>query len=244
MSFKDLFFENTDQKSETPKPNTFQSTPPKYSPAPETSFPKTSETTFPKTSETKFPTNAETTFPKTAPVRTDETNPYLEKILNVYDNGFTKLNQPGYDFFEFFKAVSKSGIDNPQVYEMALEMGQAMDTNVSKQSLLSQADYYIGELNKVYSGFNTDGQTKMNELSTRKSSESQSLSSEIGSLKAQLDNLQNLIQVKQSSLNEIDGKYQPEIEQLSLKLSANDMVKDKFVSTINKVKINISNNLK
>lgn len=237
MSWKDLFIENTDSKTETPKPTSFpDNNVPKYTPTTDVTFPKTSETVFPKTSEVSFP--------KAEPVRVDESNPYLERILAVYDNGFTKLNQPGYDFFEFFKAVSKSGIDNPQVYVMALDMGQSMDANVSKDSLLNQADYYIGEINKVYNGFNSDGQSKMSELSTRKSSESQSLSSEIGSLKSQLENLQNLIQSKQSSLNEIDGKYQPEIEQLSLKLSANSIVKDKFVSTINKVKNNISNNLK
>lgn len=240
MSWKDLFIENTDPKPES-KPST-PTNPQKYST--ETTFPKINETTFPKTAEPVFPNVGDTVFPKVEPVKVETTNPFLDKILTVYDNGFTKLNQPGYDFFEFFKAVSKSGIDNPQVYIMALEMGQAMDSNVSKQTLLNQADYYIAELNKVYNGFNTDGKNKLNELSTRKNSESQSLTSEIGSLKSQLENLQNLILMKQNSLNEIDGKYQPEIDQLMLKLSANDQVKDKFVSTIEKVKININNNLK
>lgn len=240
MSWKDLFIENSDPKTETSKGSVTE--------IPKTStFPKTSETTFPKSSETMFPkTNetAATTFPKASTIRSEATNPFMEKILAVYDSGFNKLNQPGYDFFEFFKAVSKSGIDNPQVYEMALDMGQAMDANVSKQSLLSQADYYISELTKVYNGFNSEGQSKMNELVTRKSSESQSLAAEISSLKLQLESIQNQIQTKQFTLNEIDTKYQPDIEQVSQKLSANDIVKDNLISTINKVKSNISNILK
>jgi hypothetical protein len=237
MSWKDLFIENTDPKTETPKGSITEI--PKVNTFPTTTFPKTSETTFPKTSEASFPS-----FPNTTAVRADAPNPYLEKIFAVYDNGFTKLNQPGYDFFEFFKAVSKSGIDNPQVYEMALEMGQAMDSNVSKQSLLSQADYYITELTKVYNGFNSEGQSKKSELVTRKSSESQSLTAEISSLKQQLESIQTQIQTKQFTLNEIDTKYQPDIDQVEQKLSANDVVKDNLISTINKVKTNISNNLK
>lgn len=154
------------------------------------------------------------------------------------------MNQPGYDFFEFFKAVNKAGIDNPQVYQMALDMGQAMDSNVSKQSLMSQADYYINELDKVHTGFMTDGQAKINDLTNKKNSETTSLSSEITSLKQQLEFIQNQIQIKENALNEIGNKYQPDINEISYKLEANDIAKNTFISNINKVKTNISNNLK
>ncbi len=236
MSFRDVFFTN---ENET-KPNVKAETPKGA-----TSFP--SETKFPTNSQT-FPTN--NAFPSNGsvfspnPTVAPVSNPFLDKIFDVYDKGFTKLNQPGYDFFEFFKAVSKGGIDNPQVYEMALEMGIAMDSNVSKQSLLNQADYYITELTKVHSGFSSDGQSKITDLTNKKNSETNSLVTEISSLKQQLESIQNQIRTKESSLAEIGDKYQPDINDIGYKLSANDMVKDKFVTNINKVKSNISNNLK
>jgi hypothetical protein len=248
MSFRDLFVvpeggANSGVKpvqSNTPEKKTQETSFPK------TTFPSSSETKFPSTSETKFPSTSTDKFPpiKFNDPKSDPNNPFLEQILDVYDKGFTKLNQPGYDFFEFYKSVSKAGINNSQAYEMAFEMGQAMDANVSKQSLISQADYYISELIKVYTGFNADGQAKINDLSNKKSSESQTLSSDISSLKLQLEAIQNQIHSKENALAEIDGKYQPNINEISYKLAANDMAKERFVSNITQVKNNITNNLK
>lgn len=198
--------------------------------------------------EPSFPQNNGSVFspnPGMKPKSTfDEKNPYLDKILDVYDKGFTSLNQVGYDFFEFFKSVCTAGIDNSQVYLMALEMGKAMDQNVSKDSLLKQADYYITELDKVYLSFSTDGQNKMNDLSQKKNVESTSLSSTIASLKNQLLSIQEQIRIKENELSDIDNKYQPQIDEIALKLEANDSVKNIFIGNINKVKMNISNNLK
>jgi hypothetical protein len=207
---------------------------------------------------TKFPTETKgvTTFPtgnsfptasNTPPVTTYvgvPANPFLDKILEVYDKKFNDLNQPGYDFFEFFKAVSKSGIDNPQVYEMALEMGQAMDSTVSKQLLLSQADFYIAKLTDVYNGFNSDGQAKNTDLLNKKNSETNDLTADLSNLNNQLQQIQSQIAEKQNALAQIDQKYQPQIEEVSLKLSANNSVKDRMINNISKVKTNILNNLK
>jgi polyhydroxyalkanoate synthesis regulator phasin len=239
MSFKD-FFINGDQSSQPAQKQEVKSTKTVEFPKNDVKFPSTSEKYAPT-----FPEKKTTSFPENKPTPTfQEKNPYIDKILDVYDKGFTKLNQPGYDFFEFFKAVNKAGIDNPQVYQMALDMGQAMDSNVSRQSLLNQADYYISELEKVHTGFMTDGQSKINELTNKKNSETNSLSSEITSLRQQLEFIQNQIQSKENSLNEIGNKYQPDINEISFKLAANDTAKDTFTSNINKVKSNISNNLK
>jgi hypothetical protein len=198
------------------------------------------ETKFPST-DIKFPSNG-TSFADIKSTVND--NPFLEKILDVYEKGFNKLNQPGYDFFEYFKSVVKGGIDNPKIYEMALEMGRAMDSNVSKDSLLNQADYYISELSKVHSGFKNDGQSKINELTSKKNEETTSLVSDINSLTQQLESIQRQIESKKTSLAQIDNKYQPSISEITLKLSANDMAKDRYISDINKVKSNILNNLK
>lgn len=244
MSWKDLFIVSDEKSDEKPDEKTTGVQNKKVVQG-NVQFPQSStqskyEPTFPQKNGSVFSLNPgmkpKPTFP--------EKNPHLDKILDVYDKGFTGLNQPGYDFFEFFKAVCTAGIDNPQVYQMALEMGKAMDQNVSKDSLLKQADYYITELNKVYSTFNIDGQNKITDLSQKKNVESTSLSSAIVSLKNQLSTIQDQIRIKENELSEIDNKYQPQIDEISLKLEANDSVKNIFMENINKVKMNISNNLK
>lgn len=193
--------------------------------------------------ETQFPT-ANNSVPTYQPVAPQPVNPFLEKILEVYENTFTKLNQDGYDFFEYFKAVCKSGIDNPMVYDMALEMGISMGANTSQPLLLSQADYYTNELNKTHDLITADGQAKSNDLINKKNNEANNLTSELESLKQQFQNIQLQISEKQNALAQIDQKYQPDINSIGLKLSANDIARDTFVSKINKVKINIQNNLK
>lgn len=127
---------------------------------------------------------------------------------------------------------------------MALEMGKAMDPNVTKESLMAQADYYVTEINKVYAGFDSDGKNKLSDISTKKTTETKSLTTDIESLQQELQSIQLQLSQKQSALSQIDQRYQPEIEEIGQKLMANEMVKDKFVSTINLVKMNISNNLK
>lgn len=240
MSWKDLFFVSEDGKSDEKSKPIVKDTQNVQNNVQTQNVQSKYEPTFPQNNGSVFSPN-----PVMKPKPTfAEKNQYLDKILDVYDKGFTNLNQPGYDFFEFFKAVCTAGIDNSQVYQMALEMGKAMDQNVSKDSLLKQADYYITELDKVHTSFSTDGQNKISDLSQKKNTESTSLSSTIASLKIQLSTIQDQIRIKENELAEIDNKYQPQIDEITLKLEANDTVKNTFIGNINKVKMNILNNLK
>jgi ribonuclease HI len=216
----------------------------------ESEKPKSNEpnvTSFPKT-ETSFP-KPETSFPKTETFQPTELsiNPLyteqLNKIIDMYEKGFNELNQPGYDFFEYYQAVVQAGADNPQIYQMALTMAKAMDNNVSKQSLLTQSDYYINEINKVYNGYVSSGNTKKQDLITQKDNENKALTSELKSLQDQLNNINLQIQNKQSQLSEINNKYQPLLDNINFKLQANDVAKDKILTSLNKVKTGINNNL-
>lgn len=206
-------------------------------------FPANDSSKFPETAG--FPTNASVNAGMgnnfTLTSQTLDSNPYMEKTNKMYEEGFVKLNQPGYDFFEFYRAVTKGGVDNQQVYEMALEMGIAMDSNVSKQSLASQADFYVAKLVEAHASNATKGTSQRDGLVQQKQMESTNLSSELTNLKTQLESIQTQIRVKETELSGIDNKYQTQIKEIEYKLIANDVVKDKYVSTINKVKSNIIN---
>ena len=151
---KDFMFEKTDvekQKEAEEKANATATAGSKpIAKGKDVKFPTNDGTKFPET--VGFPTNASVNAGMgnnfTPPPSTLDSNPYMEKTNKMYEEGFVKLNQPGYDFYEFYRAVTKGGVDNPQVYEMALEMGTAMDSDVSKQALTSQADFYISK-NKI-----------------------------------------------------------------------------------------------
>lgn len=196
-----------------------------------------------------------TTFPtQTAPVvnipqpvaslQNPSCQPHLDKIVQLYETGFDGLNLPGYDFYEFFKAVISGGIDNPQVYAMAFSMGKAMDNNVSKDTLVTQSQFYIDEIMKVHKNYVENGTTKKNQLVSTKESERSQLVSELDSLKMQMEVISNQIVVKQTSLGDIDNKYSNDLLDIDCKLMANDVAKDRILSSINSVKQGLINNLK
>jgi hypothetical protein len=168
----------------------------------------------------------------------------FNKALEIYENGFDSLNQPGYDFYEFFKAVIQVGVDNSQTYPMAYAMATAMDKTITKEKLLSQSDFYVSEINKVYNDYVTKGNAKRQEIINQKNHENQSLLGELELMRQQLEALQTQMADRQSKLSAIDVKYGPLINEVEGKLSANDMAKQRIVSSIEMVKNGIINNLK
>lgn len=208
----------------------------------------------PEVKETKkFPPMQNTTFPTTFPTATQTQpvfnttvdNSVLTKFIEAYENCFKQANQDGYDFYEFFQAIVNSGaIDNPQSYVMAMNMGMAMDKTCNKSKLLTQADYYLNELNKVYNQNVSSGTAKRQDLISQKENENHNLTAELTNLQAQLEAIKNQITSKESQLSAIDSRYQPLINEVEQKLQANDVAKNTIVSNINKVKDGINNNIK
>jgi hypothetical protein len=237
MGFKDLFFINNggEKKPETVVPSTTEPV----------RFPEANQsvnTSFPTTFPTSAPV-ANTPQP-VASVQNPSCQPHLDKIVQLYESGFDGLNQPGYDFYEFFKAVISGGIDNPQVYAMALSMGKAMDANVSKDTLITQSQFYIDEIMKVHATYVENGTVKKNQLLSTKESERTQLANELDSLKMQMEAISNQIVLKQGLLGDIDNKYGNDLLDIDCKLMANDVAKDKILTSINLVKQGLTNNLK
>lgn len=237
MSLKDLFIINHDEekKPETPTPSVSEPV----------KFPETTNTGFPSATPTVNVSQTVVNTPQpVASIDNPSCQPHLDKIVQLYESGFDGLNQAGYDFYEFYKAVVSGGIDNPQVYAMALSMGKAMDGNVSKDTLLSQSQFYIDEIMKVYQTYVENGTGKKNQLLSTKESERTQLASELDSLKMQMEAISNQIVAKQTSLSEIDNKYANDLLEVDCKLMANDVAKNKILSSINAVKQGLTNNLK
>jgi hypothetical protein len=171
-------------------------------------------------------------------------NEVLAKTLEMYEAGFDSLNQPGYDFYEFFKSVMAGGIDNPAIYAMAFQMGSVMDKTITKDKLLMQSDFYISEINKVYNDYVTKGNGKRQEVINQKNHENESLVGELNLMKQQLEQLQIQITDRENKLSVIDSKYGPMLSEVESKIAANDLAKQKIVGSIEQVKNGIINNLK
>jgi hypothetical protein len=210
----------------------------------EVKFPNQVQQSFPQ-SQQSFPQNqsfsSSNSFQTTTPFQTGP-NEYLSKFVEMYQNGFGGLNLDGYDFYEFYQAIEASGgIDNPQMYAMAMTMANAMDKSVTKSKLLNNADYYLSEINKIYTQQVTNGNLKRQELITQKESENRSLSLELSNLKEQLQAISNQIQTKENQLSLIDNKYEQPILDINKKIDANEIAKNSLVEKISKIKNGINN---
>ena len=176
---------------------------------------------------------------------TEATVEHVNIFVETYQKAFDALNQTGYDFFEYLQAlIDNNGLDNPQMYQMAMSLGLSLDKTMTKDKLLAQADYYINEILKVHKQYDDKGKTKRNGILTQKENERLSLSNEITSIDEQIKALQSQRDIKQNQLSVIDNKYDPQIAEMDSKIIANDSAKDTIVGTINKVKSGITINVK
>ena len=238
MSFKKLFINSEEDAADKPKSAEMPQSQPK--------FPSSEPTEQKSNSLFNFGFGSAPT-PSPAPTFTPSTSvnsEHFAKALEIYEKGFDSLNQAGYDFYEFFKAVSQVGADNPQIYTMAFAMGSAMDRTITRDKLLQQSEFYLAEINKVYNDYVSKGSAKKNDLMNQKNSENQALVGELEMMNQQMEALRVQIQDRQNKLNAIDSKYGPMISDVDSKLVANETAKGQIVQKIEQVKNGIINNLK
>ena len=205
----------------------------------------TSEITVSDTTSTNsFPqTNSSSKFPEHTPKATTTiSNDTLSGIIEMYESGFESLNQPGYDFYEFFKAIKAVGTNEPSIYKMALTMAKSVDTKVSKKTLLSEANFYIKEIEKVHKQYQSQGAKKKNEILSNQKTQKTTLSAEISALEKNLMEIQNQISVKKNQLQSLDNSTAG-LSDIDQKIMANDAAKSKILETIVVVVDGIKNNL-
>lgn len=160
----------------------------------------------------------------------------------MYQAGFDSLNKPGYDFYEFFKAIKAVGSNDPSLYKMALTMATSVDSSVSKSTLLEQADYYIQEIEKVHKEYQLQGAAKKEQILGNQKTEKNALTAEISSLEKQLLEIQHQISTKKNQLQTIDGTS-AEVLEIDQKINANNIAKSKILETISNVVDGIKINL-
>lgn len=178
-----------------------------------------------------FPTQAQPVAPV---IGATNCEPHMKAIMDLYDKGFEGLNRDGVEFFEFYKAVAATNFE-PGSYKMALSMLSGMEKSMTKDSLIEQSAYYIDEIQKVHSTYTNNGIAKRDEIERNKASENEQLKNDLSLLEEQLKVIKAQIESKSMALQQIDAKYAPSLEEVQCKMAANDMAKDKIISTLNKV---------
>ncbi|MDI9339608.1 MAG: hypothetical protein QM534_03475 [Sediminibacterium sp.] len=214
--------------------------------------PKHEENSVKKTAETgsgmKFP--GSTTGNAYVPPTVSISEGILNQVVELYEKGFDSLNKPGYDFYEFFKAIHSVNDFSPGAYKMAFQMGKVMNASLEKNALIQSADQYISEINKVHENYRLQGEGKRNDITKTQTNEKQALTNEIASIENQINQLKNQIaelenkkRQRESELSPIDTKYHAELKLIEEKLQANNSAREIITSKINTVKHGILTNI-
>ena len=162
-------------------------------------------------------------------------NEILSKVIEMYEKGFESLNQPGYDFYEFFKSVMATDPNNPQSYVMAYTMASSMDKSINKTFLLSSGDFYQKEVMKVYTKFDVDGRKAKHDLVDKLKAEKDTLQADIKTIQNKLTVLQHELEQKSKLLQSFDPNNFNKIQEIDQKILANDLSKDRIMQKISQV---------
>lgn len=196
---------------------------------------------------TSFSMNSmnEKVFPDTEKsVSFNEVDKFVDKFVEIYGTNLDKANQPGFDFYEFYQSIlNTNNIEDDNMYAMAFSMGRAIEKTLTKDKLISSADFYIGDINKNYKVFLTTGNDKIAELSKQKNSELETLNKDLDILNKELIEITKKINDKQSLIQNLDTKFNPLIQEVEDKLVANDLVKNKIINNMETIKAKIIKNL-
>ncbi len=190
--------------------------------------------------------NSEVHFPKTEPafkMDSEVSNSVFEEVLSVYEKGLDSINMPGYDFYEFYTAISSLKEPNEVAYQMAFKMAKTMDTSLSTSKMIRDADFYLLKINEVHKQYESQGKQKLKSLESEMTKEESDLkkeitnmNSEIESLKSQISALEQKLQKASGDLKVIPSNHQPKLISIEEKLTANDKAMETSVNKINLVK--------
>ena len=201
-----------------------------------------------------FPVNTNQSAPNLNAQYSNQTgidDKVLNEVIEVYEKGIDSINMPGYDFYEFYKAIGSISNSGEQAYLMAYQMAKSMDSTLTAQKLVQDADFYISKINEVHQQYNSQGSQKIASIETKKTEEKNLLMSEIEKGTQQISQLRNQLQVLESEINQkrttlttIYGNYKPQENTIRQKLLANDSAKHISIMKLMTVKENIQKNIK
>ena len=193
-----------------------------------------------------FPVHSfQNTTPKETgiPANQSSNDDSISEVLQVYENGLDSINMPGYDFFEFYKAITSIGTANEQAYTMAFQMAKSMDKTITPRKLLTDAEFYISKINEVHSQYVMKGQQKLSSIQEHKSAERTQLNTEVdqgtmrlAQIRAEMQQLESALDAKRKALAKVDETYHDQEQSIREKLNANDMAKSISVGKLNSIK--------
>lgn len=175
----------------------------------------------------------------------------VSEVIEVYESGLESINMPGYDFYEFYQAITITGQTGDHTYQLAFQMARSMDKTITVQKLLQDAEFYISKINEVHGQYVGQGQAKLRSLEERKLADKGQLQCEIdqgaariAQLRAELQQLESTVGQQKGMLAKIDEGFAPQERSVREKLAANDAARSISIDKLQKIREGISRFIK
>lgn len=173
-------------------------------------------------------------------------SPILDEVLSIYESGLSSINMPGYDFYEFYMALSSTGIHDRQMYTLAFKMAIAMDKSVTPGKFISDAEYYINKIEEVHGEYHRQGKEKLQAIADKTEQERRGLqnsitehAARITALKAELNTLEQQLVQQRQQLDKLAAGNQPQEKAIRDKMHANDQAHAASIEKLKAVQQNI-----
>lgn len=151
------------------------------------------------------------------------------KVLEILE----QMNEPGIDFFEVWNAAAEMGSVNAGSVKAAFTSLKYVDKTLDKTKLMTSGQRYSIELKKVIDKETTQKQQQKQNIEQNLISEKARLTDEIGLIEKNITELQEKLSLKQKDLKEINGKYEPQLQDIDHKIAIGNTAVTEVINDIN-----------
>lgn len=179
---------------------------------------------------------------KYVPINGTETQVYVSKFREA----LRSTNTIGMKFIEILYKLSPD--PKAEDYAKAVSVLQIMDTSASTETISASLHEAKDMILKSKNDYIQQGNQKLDQVKSNRDSEKRTLETEIASTQTTISNLErqltqakSTLEIKQSELVKIDGKYQPTLDQTTSTIAAVTKAADETIASLEQMMQGLKN---
>lgn len=170
-------------------------------------------------------------------------------FVTKFRDAIRNSNEIGQSFIQVLYKLSTNPDDSH--YRQAFELIRIMNPTLTANDIKSSLEKLIAFVRTETDSYTKQGNDKKAQLESQQQSEKSALQSTIASMQVDINALRQNLQTKESELAKkqtelmaVDGKYQPQINEVQTTLSAIKAASDETCSSLNQFLTGVTNYLK
>lgn len=170
-------------------------------------------------------------------------------FVKRFREGIQKTNEVGQSFIQILYNLNPE--PNESNYQQAFQLIKIMNPSLTADDIKSSLERLIAFVRSETANYNEQGNRKMTQLRSALQGEKESLENTIAGMQKEISAIRQDLQAKelelsrqQTTLNAVDGKYQPEINNTQNVLTAVKTASEETCSSLEQFLTGVKNHLK